>query len=80
MAETVYKGCSIRSQTWILPSGGVGCKVLVRPCDDKAGGAHLVMLPERWATEDEVGRGAIEAGKRLVDSGAVRVAKARGGA
>jgi hypothetical protein len=67
--DVVYKGCRIRPHATALPSGGFGAKALIWRGEEAAGRTGLIHLPGRWDSEDDATQHAIEAGKRLIDSG-----------
>jgi hypothetical protein len=51
----------------LLDDGGFAAKAVVQPVVEAGGPSHLVLLPERWPTEDEARHNAIDAGKHLID-------------
>jgi hypothetical protein len=75
--NVLRKDRSIQSHTWSFLDGHFERETGRSLGDGRAGGTHLMMRLERRATGEDVTRGTIEVGERLVESGAVRIAKPR---
>jgi len=69
MKDVVYHGFKIRPRASPLGGGGFEANVTIRPGNHQTGATHLILLPERWDSEMEARSHAVEAARRIIDTG-----------